>query len=140
MALCFQQHGVINSQIPSAKTRVLTGLDNVDRWTEQAIWNTVLQNVRVVVSTHAVLADALTHGFVRMSRLALIVFDEGSVEQRSVTTISELIKTLNSSPLHASPPGKQNHAGPLSSSPKKVWAARSSADSRVDSKPHRSIK
>lgn len=79
VALCLQQHEVIAAQIPSAKTRVLTSLDNVDRWTEQAIWNNVLQDVRVVVSTHAVLADALNHGFVRVSQLALIVFDEGSV-------------------------------------------------------------
>ncbi|KAJ5982483.1 hypothetical protein N7451_012583 [Penicillium sp. IBT 35674x] len=76
VALCHQQYGVINLEIPSAKTRVLTGLDNVDRWTEQAIWDTVLQDIRVVVSTHAMLADALTHGFVRMSHLALIIFDE----------------------------------------------------------------
>ena len=59
------------------KTRVLTGLDNVERWTSQNVWNTVLQDVRVVVSTHAVLADALSHGFVTMGKLALIVFDEG---------------------------------------------------------------
>lgn len=76
MALCLQQHEVIASQIPSAKSRVLTGLDDVDRWTDQGIWNTVLQNIRVVVSTHAVLADALNHGFVRMSQLGLIIFDE----------------------------------------------------------------
>jgi ERCC4-related helicase len=76
VALCLQQHAVISSQIPSVKSRVLTGLDNVDRWTDQAIWNTILKDIRLVVSTHAVLADALTHGFVRMSHLALIIFDE----------------------------------------------------------------
>lgn len=80
MALCLQQHEVIASHIRSVKTRVLTGLDNVDRWTDQAIWNTVLQGIRVVVSTHAVLADALNHGFVRMSQLALIIFDEGKID------------------------------------------------------------
>jgi ERCC4-related helicase len=80
VALCLQQHGVTASHIPSVKTRVLTGLYNVDRWTEQAIWNTVLQGVRVVVSTHAVLADALNHGFVRMSQLNLMIFDEGMME------------------------------------------------------------
>lgn len=56
---------------------LLTGADNVDRWSEQRIWDAVLEEVRIVVSTHAVLADALSHGFVKMSRLALIVFDEG---------------------------------------------------------------
>lgn len=76
MALCLQQHDVIASQIPSVKTRTLTGLDNVDRWTDQFIWNAVLQDIRIVVSTHAVLADALSHGFVRMSQLSLLIFDE----------------------------------------------------------------
>lgn len=77
VALCMQQHGEIASQIPAAKTRILTGLDNVDFWTEQGIWDAVLQDIQIVVSTHAVLADALTHGFVRMDRLGLLIFDEG---------------------------------------------------------------
>ena len=77
VALSLQQHEVITSQILSVKTKLLTGLDNVDRWTEQGVWDKVLKDVRVVVSTYAVLADALGHGFVRMSRLALLIFDEG---------------------------------------------------------------
>jgi ERCC4-related helicase len=77
VALCLQQHEVITSQMPSVKTKVLTGMDNVDRWTDQGIWDLVLKDIRVVVSTHAILADALGHGFVQMSRLALLVFDEG---------------------------------------------------------------
>ncbi|KAJ5550279.1 hypothetical protein N7461_004977 [Penicillium sp. DV-2018c] len=76
VALCLQQHQVISSQILSVKTKVLTGLDNVDRWTDQIIWDKVLRDVRVVVSTYAVLADALSHGFVQMSRLGLLIFDE----------------------------------------------------------------
>lgn len=58
------------------KTRTLTGLDNVDRWTDQSTWDSVLQDIRIIVSTHAVLADALNHGFVRMSQLSLLIFDE----------------------------------------------------------------
>ncbi|KAJ5188990.1 hypothetical protein N7491_005312 [Penicillium cf. griseofulvum] len=76
VALSLQQYEVISSQILSVKTKVLTGLDNVDRWTEQGIWDKVLKDVRVVVSTYAVLADALGHGFIRMSRLSLLIFDE----------------------------------------------------------------
>ncbi|KAJ6025012.1 hypothetical protein N7540_005809 [Penicillium herquei] len=76
VALCMQQHEVISSQIPAVKTRTLTGMDNVDRWTEQSAWDKVLEDVRVVVSTHAVLSDALNHGFVRISGLSLLVFDE----------------------------------------------------------------
>jgi ERCC4-related helicase len=82
VALCLQQHEVITTQIPSVKTKILTGMDNVDRWTDQKIWNAVLEDVRVVVSTHAVLADALGHGFVQMYQLALLVFDEGSKTYR----------------------------------------------------------
>ena len=49
----------------------------MDRWSEQSIWDAALDKQRVVVSTHAVLCDALRHGFVQISELALIVFDEG---------------------------------------------------------------
>ncbi|EAW13550.1 putative RNA helicase/RNAse III [Aspergillus clavatus NRRL 1] len=76
VALCTQQHKVIASNLPAVQTRTLTGLDKVELWTEQAIWDAILKDVRVVVSTYAVLADALSHGFMRMSRLALIIFDE----------------------------------------------------------------
>ncbi|CAG8162910.1 unnamed protein product [Penicillium salamii] len=76
VALCIQQQEVISDQIPNVKTKILTGMDNVDRWTDQSIWDAVLKDIRVVVSTHAVLADALGHGFIQMSRLALLIFDE----------------------------------------------------------------
>lgn len=80
VALCFQQHEVLKTHISNVQVRILTGLDNVDRWTEQSAWDKALQDVRIVVSTYAVLADALNHGFVRMSHLALIVFDEGRLD------------------------------------------------------------
>lgn len=76
MALCLQQHDVIAAQIPSVKTRVLTSQDNVERWTDQLVWDAALQDIRIVVSTHQVLFDALSHGFVRMTRLSLLIFDE----------------------------------------------------------------
>lgn len=63
--------------MPAYKMRMLTGQDNVDKWSELSIWDAALDQVRVVVSTHAVLMDALRHGFVRLTSLALIVFDEG---------------------------------------------------------------
>ncbi|KAL4951346.1 hypothetical protein BDW69DRAFT_170234 [Aspergillus filifer] len=76
VALCLQQHRVISQHLPTARTRTLTGLDKVEFWTEQAIWDAVLDGTQVVVSTPAVLLDAMTHGFVRISRLGLIIFDE----------------------------------------------------------------
>jgi ERCC4-related helicase len=65
--------------LPAVKARLLIGSDNVDRWSEQRTWDAALDNVRVVVSTYAVLADALGHGFIKMSQLALLIFDEGKV-------------------------------------------------------------
>lgn len=77
VALCQQQSLAIQTHLPAYQTRVLTGADGVEFWTEQRLWDAVLMNVPVVVSTHAVLRDALTHGFVKMEGLSLIVFDEG---------------------------------------------------------------
>ncbi len=49
----------------------------LDKWTEQRLWDGVLKNVRVVVSTHKILYDALCHAFILLESLALLVFDEG---------------------------------------------------------------
>lgn len=56
--------------------KLLTGNDHVDTWSAD-IWETILDDVRVVVSTYQVLLDALCHAFISIDRLALIVFDEG---------------------------------------------------------------
>jgi ERCC4-related helicase len=77
VALCEQQYKVLSLHLPTIRIRLVVGSDNVDKWSTQQIWNIALSDVRVVVSTHQVLADALSNGFVVMERLALIVFDEG---------------------------------------------------------------
>lgn len=77
VALCEQQYEVFRSNLPGYGIQVLSGNDNVDHWTEQSVWDAVLHNVRIVISTHKVLLDALTHAFVRMSKLALLIYDEG---------------------------------------------------------------
>ncbi|KAF8859184.1 RNase3 domain-containing protein, partial [Acephala macrosclerotiorum] len=74
--LCLQQLVVLQSQIASVQIKSFTSLDNVDKWSDKATWGAVLTNVNIVVSTYAVLCDALFHGFVEMKSLALIVFDE----------------------------------------------------------------
>ncbi|GAB1736443.1 hypothetical protein NU219Hw_g7593t1 [Hortaea werneckii] len=77
VALSHQQHDFVREHLPSAYQVVsLTGADGVDKWAEQRPWDAVLANVRVVVGTPAVLTDALSHGFVRIHRLALLVIDE----------------------------------------------------------------
>lgn len=75
--LCAQQFDYIQSQISAIQVKFLSGADGVDRWTEQSHWNAVLFNVKVVVSTYQILLDALSHGFIQMTSLSLIVFDEG---------------------------------------------------------------
>jgi hypothetical protein len=56
-----------------------TSRENVDRWTKKADWDVVLTNVKIVVSTYAVLHEALFHAFIKIESLALIVFDEGQL-------------------------------------------------------------
>lgn len=64
---------------------MLSGQDDVDHWTEQSLWKSVLHNVRIVLSTHQVLYDALAHAFVKMDELALLIFDEGQSVSRVAT-------------------------------------------------------
>jgi ERCC4-related helicase len=75
--LCEQQFRVLQSQISSVQIKCFTSNDNIDKWTDRESWDTVLTNVSIVVSTYAVLHDALCHAFLVMDSLALLVFDEG---------------------------------------------------------------
>lgn len=68
----------MRSEIPAVQIRLLQGNDGVEKWKDQKIWDCVLKNVRIVVSTPQVLLEALTHGFVRLATLSLLVFDEGN--------------------------------------------------------------
>jgi hypothetical protein len=77
VSLCSQQFEYLQSQISVVQIKFLSGANGVDLWTEQSLWNAVLKNVKVVISTYQILLDALTHAFVRMESLALIVLDEG---------------------------------------------------------------
>lgn len=75
-ALSEQQHRVIQDHLPAYHVRCLSGADDVEKWTEQRVWDAFLTGVHVVVGTPAVLADALTHGFIRIHILSLCIFDE----------------------------------------------------------------
>jgi ERCC4-related helicase len=79
LELCTQQYKVLQEHLPAVHIKFLSGNDNVDKWTDLALWNSVLKGVSVVVCTHQILLDALTHGFVRFSSLALLVFDEAHI-------------------------------------------------------------
>lgn len=87
VSLCDQQFGVIKTQIPSVLPKLVTGSDKVDSWSKST-WEAVLVNVNLVVTTHQVLLDALLHGFVQVSSLALIIFDEGKTSSRDARHFS----------------------------------------------------
>ncbi|KAK0639348.1 hypothetical protein B0T16DRAFT_423043 [Cercophora newfieldiana] len=74
--LASQQHDVLRSQISGLQSRFICGADNVEGWSDQSTWDEVLLNIRVVVSTYQILFDAVSHGFVRLDSLCLIVIDE----------------------------------------------------------------
>jgi ERCC4-related helicase len=76
VALSQQQHSYLSRQLPAHQFRIITSLDNVDHWSTQAIWDAALWNMEVIVSTPQPLLDALSHGFVHMRRISLLVFDE----------------------------------------------------------------
>ncbi|RPB23077.1 hypothetical protein L211DRAFT_850096 [Terfezia boudieri ATCC MYA-4762] len=71
-----QQFSVLQAQLPPVPMKLLSGNDRVEKWNSE-IWDAILASgdestkVRVVI-----LLDALTHGFVSMDDLSLIVFDE----------------------------------------------------------------
>lgn len=77
VSLCQQQFLYIQSQITTVQVKFLSGADNVERWTNQLHWNEVLKNIRIVVSPYQILLESLSHGFVQMRSLAMIIFDEG---------------------------------------------------------------
>ena len=77
VALCEQQYNYFCERLQPTRVRLLIGSDNVDRWSEQHVWDTALDHVRLVVSTHKVLEEALAHAFVKLDDLALLIFDEG---------------------------------------------------------------
>ncbi|KAI1781014.1 hypothetical protein F4818DRAFT_397486 [Hypoxylon cercidicola] len=76
VALCEQQFRVLKSQIRAVQIKILIGEDGIQTWSDVRTWDEYLKNVRVVVSTYQILLEAITHAFVRMDRLSLIVFDE----------------------------------------------------------------
>jgi superfamily II DNA/RNA helicase len=95
VALCQQQYEVFKANLPGYGIQMLSGQDGVDHWAEPSIWDAVLYNIRIVMSTPQVLYDALAHGFVKMSQLALLIFDEGELTD----TPNECLTDIESTPL-----------------------------------------
>ena len=78
MSLAEQQFEAIRAQTPGVQSKLILGSDNVEAWSSKpGVWDAVLYNTRVVVSTYQILFDAVTHALVPLSSLGLIVIDEG---------------------------------------------------------------
>jgi ERCC4-related helicase len=92
VALCEQQHKYIQSRLPDTSPLILTGSCNLDYWSKQSIWDAALHNHRIIISTHAVLLNAMQHAFVKLSSLALLVFDEGKTMQCHKSTKLTLVQ------------------------------------------------
>ncbi|MCJ1379666.1 Dicer-like protein 2 [Xylographa soralifera] len=76
VVLAQQQYDYFEKHLRCVQIRILTGNDGVDRWGEKQIWDDVLKDINLVVSTYQILLDALVHGFISMRRLALLIHDE----------------------------------------------------------------
>ncbi|KAK4195329.1 putative dicer-like protein [Triangularia verruculosa] len=76
--LTAQQFDVIEKQIPGVISKFISGADNVQAWKyKTGVWDAVLNNVRIVVSTYQILFDAaVSHAFVPLESIGLLVIDE----------------------------------------------------------------
>lgn len=87
---------------------MLTGEMNVDAWSNPSVWEVFMENVAVVVSTYQILNDALSHAFINMDRLSLLVFDEGR-PPFSLSVSEQSLMSLSSASLYPQPPWRQHH-------------------------------
>ncbi|KAJ7903482.1 hypothetical protein B0H14DRAFT_2665029 [Mycena olivaceomarginata] len=75
-ALCQQQKSVIQEAI-AVPVGLISGSIEPDQWTDKALWQTVLNTYRIMVSTPQVLLDALRHGYINLGiDIGLLIFDE----------------------------------------------------------------
>lgn len=116
VVLAEQQHKYLTTQLPAYQSRLICGSDNVEHWSTVAIWNAVLRDMRIVVSTSRILLDALVHGFVQMSRMALLVFDEAHHCMKSHDT-NRIMQEFYRAGHSAGAPQARPHILGLSASP-----------------------
>ncbi|KZS96544.1 P-loop containing nucleoside triphosphate hydrolase protein [Sistotremastrum niveocremeum HHB9708] len=75
VALCEQQHAIISTILP--KVGLILGYMEPDKWLSRSLWDGILSTHNVVVSTPAILLDALHHGYVVLQEdISLLIFDE----------------------------------------------------------------
>ncbi|CAO3597959.1 unnamed protein product [Absidia cylindrospora] len=72
--LVFQQSNVIRANC-DVEVKHMCGQMDVDNWSEKK-WNTVFDESDVCVMTAQIFLDTLRHGFIKMDRVNLLIFDE----------------------------------------------------------------
>ncbi|KAJ9603105.1 Dicer-like protein 2 [Cladophialophora chaetospira] len=76
VVLTYQQYRFLSQQLPAYQFKIITGMDNAEYWNSLDVWQDALHNVNVVVSTPAILEQALNRAFVSLIRVSLLVIDE----------------------------------------------------------------
>ena len=67
---------MISSALP-VNVAMISGANEPDQWKDIKLWKRVLNDHRIVVTTHDVLLNALRHGYIKLGRdINLLVFDE----------------------------------------------------------------
>lgn len=72
--LAEQQRGAIYKALPFIKIRKIIGADSPDSWSKKD-WDIELNHYDVLVMMHDCLIVAMTHGFITMQEIDLLIFD-----------------------------------------------------------------
>ncbi|ETN43326.1 uncharacterized protein HMPREF1541_02485 [Cyphellophora europaea CBS 101466] len=113
--LAEQQHSFLSAQLPTYTFRLITGADNAEYWASKEVWTAALLNQNGIVSTPAILLEALKHDYLSLSIISLLVFDEA--HHCIGKTSYNKIMTLKYHPTHAQGSPSLPHVLGLTASP-----------------------
>ncbi|ATY67483.1 RNase3 domain [Cordyceps militaris] len=74
VALCVQQYQVVKSNLPFPITKCYGDLQPIEQ--VQSHWDELFDKNMIVVCTAQMLLDCLSHGFINMKQINLLIFDE----------------------------------------------------------------
>ncbi|CAG9787808.1 unnamed protein product [Diatraea saccharalis] len=99
--LVTQHSKTIERLCPVDGVGAYSGEDGVDYW-QKSKWNAELTKYQVVVMTSQILCDMLTHGYIRIEDINLLIFDEchHAVEDHPMR---QIMKSFNECPVDKQP-------------------------------------
>ncbi|OAR00112.1 hypothetical protein LLEC1_06789 [Akanthomyces lecanii] len=74
VALCVQQYQVVRANLPYSVTKFYGELQPMEQ--AQSHWDEQFDENMIIVCTAQILLDCLSHGFISMSQISLLIFDE----------------------------------------------------------------